>query len=96
MAVAVEVSFPDMTLETYHQALERMGASPGGPHPESGCVFHCAWDAGGRVRVFDVWESQERFEQFMQSRLADMGEELGISPPETNVIQIDTYMTAGR
>jgi hypothetical protein len=69
---------PGMTLETYHQALERMGASRGGPHPDSGCLFHCAWDTGGGVRVFDAWESQEQFEQFMQSRLADMGEELGI------------------
>ena len=96
MAVAVEASFPGMTLETYHQALARMGASPGGPHPDAGCLFHCAWDTGGGVRVFDVWESQEQFEQFMQTRLAEMGEELGISPPETNVIEIDTYMSAGR
>ena len=49
MAIAVEVSFHGhgATLENYKKTITLMGATPGGPHPGPGCLFHWITEVGG-------------------------------------------------
>jgi quinol monooxygenase YgiN len=34
-----------------------------------GCIVHTASEVDGRVRVVDVWESQQHIDEFFQSKL---------------------------
>ena len=53
------------------------------PHP-TGQQYHSAWLVGDELHVFNVWDSQEDSDAFMQ-QLAPILEELGMGlagPPE--------------
>jgi hypothetical protein len=95
MAVAVEMSLPGVTLDQYHQIIQRLGAQNEGPHPDPGCLFHWAAAEGDNLRVTDVWSSQDQWERYAQERIAPLSDEVGIAMPEVKVTPIDTYMTAG-
>jgi quinol monooxygenase YgiN len=49
-----------------------------------GCIVHTASEVDGKVRVVDVWESQQHIDEFFQSKLAPALEKLGVEmdPPE--------------
>ena len=49
-----------------------------------GCFVHTASEVNGRVRVVDVWESQQHIDEFFQSKLGPAFEKLGVEmdPPE--------------
>lgn len=49
-----------------------------------GCIVHTASEVNGRVRIVDVWESQQHIDEFFQSRLGPASEKLGVEmdPPE--------------
>ncbi len=49
-----------------------------------GCIVHTASEIDGRVRVVDVWESQQHIDEFFQSKLGPAVEKLGVGmdPPE--------------
>ena len=69
MPIAVISEVPQGTLDMY-DAVNRKLEESGGMQ-QSGHVFHCVGEMeGGGFRVFDVWESQEQFEDFVQSKLA--------------------------
>jgi hypothetical protein len=39
-------------------------------NPAEGMIVHCASDiGGGKMRVYDVWESADAFEKFAEERL---------------------------
>jgi quinol monooxygenase YgiN len=43
-----------------------------------GCIVHTASEVNGRVRVVDVWESQQHIDEFFQSKLGPVFEKLGV------------------
>jgi hypothetical protein len=95
MAVAVIMEFKDTTLEQYDQVLEKMGFSPRGPGAAGG-IFHWVTKTNGGIRVTDVWESKEEFEQFAESRIGPLTAEVGIpGPPEITYAEVHNYLTAG-
>lgn len=59
--------------------------------PPDGLVMH--WSAPSRtgIRVVDHWRSREDFERFVQSRLAQTME--GIGMPQPRVTQFEVYNT---
>src|SRR4051794_22698689 len=63
MAIAVELNFPDATLDQYDQVIARMGFHPGGPGGPGG-LFHWVMKTDGGIRVVDVWQSAEQFQRF--------------------------------
>ena len=61
MAVAEQLDFKDGTLDQYDQVIAKMGFSPGGPGG-SGGLFHWVTKTDDGIRVTDVWETEEAFE----------------------------------
>src|SRR5690242_687517 len=67
MAVILQQVMPEgVSLEMLDEVTEEMGADE---NPPDGILFHTHFEQDGRVRVVDVWESQEAFETFQQARL---------------------------
>ncbi len=96
MAVAVQLDFHGTTIEMYDQINERVGLLPGGPAaPQE--LFHCVMKTVDGFRVFDVWESQEAFENFELERLRPLFEEVGVPhPPEIQFFPVYNYLAGGR
>jgi len=97
MAIAAELSFHGQgaTLANYDKAIEIMGATPGGPHPDPGCLFHWAAEIGGGYRVTDVWKTKEQFETFAAETIGPVSEQLGIPKPQIKFIDVHNFLTAG-
>ena len=95
MAVAVILEFDNTSLEQYDQVVQKMGFSPGGPGAKGG-IFHWVTKTNGGIRVTDVWESKEVFEQFAESQIGPLTAEVGITgPPKITYAEVHNYLTAG-
>jgi hypothetical protein len=97
MAVAVEVTFhgEGATVEKYNETITKMGTSPGGRHPDPGCLFHWMSEAGGGLHVTDVWKTKEQFEAFARDKIGPIGEQVGMPKPQIKFIDVDNVLTAG-
>lgn len=50
--------------------------------PAAGCYLHIsAFDEAGNLRVTDVWETEETFKAFLDTRLVPVMKKLGIPEP---------------
>jgi hypothetical protein len=95
MAVAVVLDFEGGTLDQYDQVLERMGLTPGGAGPP-GALFHWATATDSGIRVTDVWDSRERFEQFAEEEIGPHTAAVGIpGPPQVTFYEVHNHFTAG-
>ena len=65
--------------------------------PPNGLIVHTAVNIGGRLTIIDVWESQDDWEKFSESRLgpafatvaARMGVDLSqAGEPETQILEV--------
>jgi hypothetical protein len=97
MAIAVELSFHGQgaTIDNYFTAIEKMGAAPGGPHPDPHLLFHWVTVVGGGFVVTDVWQTREAFDQFAANRIGPISAEVGIPNPQTKFIEVANFLTAG-
>ena len=76
------------------QAYQAVHDEVGGPPawPARGLIVHTASEVDGRVRVVEVWESQQHIDEFVQSKLVPVFQKLGVEgePPElTETFSID-------
>jgi hypothetical protein len=96
VAVAVQFDFPGASVSQYDQMTEMVGLLPGGPAaPQE--LFHCVMKTDDGLRVFDVWESREAFEKFLQEKLTPIFAEIGVtSPPEVQFFEVHNYLAGGR
>jgi hypothetical protein len=100
VAVAVVQDFPgeetDRSTENYdaiHQKLmERVPADA-----DTGLIVHTAGWTGNGFRIFEVWESMEKFESFMSEYVwptvaeVTAGRDDG-APPVTTTYELHTYL----
>ena len=98
MAVAVIQEFPiegdDRTTANYDRVQEALDARA---NPPAGGLVHTAGfdEAAGVFRVFDVWESREAWDAFLNDRLMPIVRpmmEQGGRAPETRVYELHEYM----
>lgn len=68
------------------EAYDAVGAEAGGATPP-GCIVHTASEVDGRVRVVDVWESQQHIDDFFQSTLGPAFARLGIEPEQPEMTE---------
>ena len=95
MAVGVVLEFDGATLDQYDQVIEKMGLSPGGAGPPGG-LFHWVTQTDDGIRVTDVWQDRETFEQFAQEQIGPFTAEVGITnPPRISFFDVHNYLTAG-
>jgi len=72
--------------ERYDEVLQRLERAGAGSPP--GRSYHFAFTGrDGGIEVFDVWDSQESFEQFGETLVPIMNE-LGADPGEPQVAEI--------
>ncbi|MGH9207848.1 MAG: hypothetical protein ACRD1G_15045 [Acidimicrobiales bacterium] len=96
MTIGVQIDFPGATLDQYDQAIERMGYLPSGPSAQHE-LFHWVTKTENGIRVVDVWESREAYEEFAEERVRPVASEVGISePPEVGFFDVYNYLTGGR
>jgi quinol monooxygenase YgiN len=68
-----------ITYAPSREAYEALATDTGNTAPP-GCIVHTASEVDGRVRVVDVWESQEAIEAFFQNELGPAFKKAGIEP----------------
>ena len=72
---------PSMTVEQYHEIDDKLISATGG-QPD-GLIMHSCFREGPGLAVFDVWESQEKFEALapvLMPIVAELNVEMG--PPQ--------------
>jgi hypothetical protein len=93
MAVAVEMNFRGATMEQYDQVIKKMGLTPAGATPP-GAISHWVAKTDDGMRVVDVWETREAFDQFSQEKIGPYSAEVGIAEaPETRFYDVHNYLT---
>ena len=95
MAVAIVMDFKGATLDQYDQVIEKMGFTPRGKGAPASYGHWVTKTADG-IRVTDVWETREHFEQFAAEQIGPLTASVGITePPEMTFYDVHSYLTAG-
>lgn len=96
MPVGVQLDFKGATLEQYDDVLEATGFLPGGPTGPM-ALFHWVAKTEEGIRIVDVWESVEAFEEFTRTRSSDAFADAGVSePPQIQFFEVHNYLIGGR
>jgi len=86
MAVAMLMHWPGMTSDQYDAVMARLGLDA---NPAAGGVLHVAAVTDDGVEVWDVWQTEQAFNGFLEQRLLPVIGELGITgEPEIKVIPL--------
>ena len=95
MAVGILLEFRGSTLEQYDRAAESLGLLPGGPAARDQ-LFHWVTKTDDGIRVIDVWESRQEFENFWETRVRSVLPEIGVvDPPEIQFFEVHNYFAVG-
>ena len=70
MAISVFFRPGSMTLEQYNEINTQLDAA--GLKAPPGRLFHACSGTGDKLTVFDIWESQDAFEEFSQALMPFM------------------------
>jgi hypothetical protein len=66
MPVVMQMHWPEITIDVYEQARERIGWEREAPE---GGIVHVAWMGEDGFHVLDVWETAEDCERFAQEKV---------------------------
>src|SRR5688572_33449621 len=75
MSFVMMMRWDGVTLEQYDRALKLVRWEE---EPAAGGIFHVATHDGDALRVTDIWETPEHFQQFVDQRLMPGVAELGL------------------
>jgi hypothetical protein len=85
MAVVLRFAPQGMTAAKYDEVLDRLEkAGAGAP---AGRLYHVAFGDPNNLRVSDIWDSRESFEEFGKT-LRPILEELGVDSGEPEVLEV--------
>jgi hypothetical protein len=94
MAIAVVMDFEGGTLEQYDEVMKLMEFTPRGKCPP-GAYGHWVTKTDNGIRVTDVWESKEQFEDFAANKIGPFSAQAGIpNPPALTFYDVHNYLTA--
>jgi hypothetical protein len=81
------MNFKGATLDQYDQVIELMGLQSGQAPPNA--IFHWVAETDDGLRVVDVWETKEAYEQFAQEQIGPYSQQVGVpAPPETTYYDV--------
>lgn len=75
MATVMMMHWPEVTKEQYEQARNEVRWESDTP---KGAKFHTAWFADDGLHVFDLWDSPQDFQNFVNARLNPATQRIGI------------------
>ena len=84
-SILVRFTPASATTEQYDETIQRLEKSVDWP-PE-GLEFHVAFEAGGKLRVSEIWDSQAQFDAFGKN-LMPILEDVGIDPGRPELLEI--------
>ena len=90
MAVGMYFTPEGFDPATYDEAISRLQAAGAGSPP--GRTYHAALVEDGKIRVFDVWDSMEQFEEFGKTLVPILGD-LGANPGTPMVLPVHNVIT---
>ena len=96
MAIGVLLDIPGGTQEQHEEVNQKAFGNPKGPsEPISGLIVHTAGATKSSWRIFDVWESEDDFQRFMNETImpAMEGMDMPEIPPE--IYELTTVIGAG-
>jgi hypothetical protein len=100
MAIAVVQDWveeeTDRSTTNYDQISERLREQDS---PPAGLIVHTAGFTGNGFRIYEVWESREDFERFLNDTLMPMVRDIApddTRQPETTVYELHNYVIAGQ
>ncbi len=85
MSLLVRFAPPSLTATQYDDAVRRLTEE--GVHPADGLDYEICFGSGDKLRVSQVWDSQEQLDAF-GARLMPILAELGINPGEPEVVEV--------
>jgi hypothetical protein len=80
--IAIYIVTKNMTAEQHTKGRERLRQAGA---PESAMRLHSCFGEDGQLQVFDVWDSQEAFDEFL-TYLGPVMSELGVELAQAPVI----------
>jgi len=96
MTIGVQMDFRGVTLDQYDEAIENLGLLPGGPSARHE-LFHWVTKTDSGIRIVDVWDSREAYEEFAADRIRPVGSEADVwEPPEVQIFDVYNYFAGGR
>lgn len=87
MPVLMCVKWADVTPESYNQALELLNMEA---DPPPGLLCHIAALDDGAITVYDLWESPEQFQQWVDGRLRRTVDQVGV-PGQPSIEMLQTH-----
>jgi hypothetical protein len=86
MTILLIVRADGFTKDIYENARREVNWE-GNPPP--GVILHAAsFDNSGNLRVADIWESEDQWNNFLNTRLMPYMQKAKVSPPKTEIFQI--------
>ena len=93
MAVALFLKWDGVTPDQYEQV--RREANWEGDRPD-GAVFHLATFGDGAMRIVDIWESEDAFQRFQESRIVAAAANAGLTgEPEVAFYPVHSTFNPG-
>jgi len=87
MPIGIYSNPPSLDEARYRRTKEKLEAN--GPWPPPGLVHHsCFTEGPTRLAIFEIWESDEVYQQFRENRLVPVLEGLGFDAPPPAVVRI--------
>jgi quinol monooxygenase YgiN len=91
MAIGYYFTPKNMPADRYDETMQKLEQA--GAAAPDGRLFHVVFkdNRSGDLHVFDVWESEEKFDEFGQTLMPVLGE-LGIDAGEPEKVEVHNYV----
>lgn len=85
MSVFFILDFPEATMDQYDRVIERMDL---GGEVAPGAVFHVAGPHAGGLRVIDVWDDEDAYNAFAETKIGPLTAAEGIAEPAVTRVEV--------
>jgi len=93
MAVVMMMEWEGFTLDQYDQTAKVLDRESDWP---LGMMYHVAASDGSKIRITDVWDSAEHFQQFVEQRLMPAVKQIGAQgEPKVEIYPAHAILTPG-
>jgi hypothetical protein len=89
MAIGIYARPTGMTKQNYDESIRRLEAAGAGK--PKGRLFHSCFGEGDALAIYDVWESQADFDEFVKV-LGPIMNDLGIDGSHSDVVPMHNWI----
>jgi hypothetical protein len=83
--IATYVKPESLTIEQYNKAREGLVTAKANV---DGRKHHSCFGEDGNLMVFEIWDTQEQYESFVEKYLRPVLAEVGIKPAQRDIMQV--------